>query len=84
MSDIAKEREDLAKVDLDIAEGERRVNEQIALIERLAEHGHDVTEAKKLLQNYETTLEAWREHRHLIIEEIERLEGRKPEAPSVS
>jgi len=41
------------------------VTEQIALIEEVTRDGHDTTEARKLLRNYETTLEAWREHPRL-------------------
>jgi len=74
-----KEREDLAKADIDIAEGEKRVAEQIALVERLAAHGHDLTEAKKLLQNYEQTLEAFQAHRQIILDEIARQEGPEPQ-----
>ena len=70
-----KERQHLDRADADIAAGEGRVTEQIALIERLAVQGQNTTEAQKLLQSYQETLETWREHRQLIVEEIERLEG---------
>ena len=78
MPRATKEREDLAKAEVDIAEGEKRLSEQIALIERLAEHGHDVTEAERLRRNYEQTLEEFRRHRALILYEIERQEGPEP------
>jgi hypothetical protein len=81
MSHLWKERQDLDKADADIAAGEKRVTEQITLIERLAAEGQDTTEARKLLRNYETTLEAWRDHRRLILEEIERLEGPALDGP---
>ncbi|WP_114771326.1 hypothetical protein [Microvirga subterranea] len=81
MSRIRKEREDLAKANVHIAEGERRVAQQIGLIQWMTKKGHDTEEATKLLWNYQTTLETWREHRRLILQEIARLEGRDPEAP---
>lgn len=81
MSRAWKEREDLAKADVDIAEGERRLAQQISLIQWMAKKGQDPEEATKLLWNYQTTLEAWREHRRLILQEIARLEGPDPEAP---
>ncbi|EIM26812.1 hypothetical protein [Microvirga lotononidis] len=70
-----KECEDLAKADIDISEGERRVAQQITLIGWMAQKRHDTEEATKLLWNYQTTLAGWREHRRLILEAIERLEG---------
>ena len=79
-----KKREELAKADIDIAEGEKRVGEQVALIERLANHGHDVTEAMKLLQNYERTLEEFHRHRQIILTEIARQEGPEPQNPLTS
>ena len=75
MSDLRKERDDLARADQQIADGERRLSDQVLLIERMIKHGHDTTEAKRLLQNYEETLKQWHCHRQLIIHEIARLEG---------
>ena len=60
MTDLRKEYGDLAKADPDIAEGEKRVTDQILLIERLTQHGHDTTEAQNLLRNLEETLAQWR------------------------
>jgi hypothetical protein len=76
-----KEREDLAKAEADITAGEKRVSEQILLIDELVRDGHDVTEAGELLQSFEDTLEQWRWHRQLILDEIRRQEGPDPEAP---
>ncbi len=73
-----KEREDLAKADLDIAAGERRVAEQIALIEQMTRKGQNTTEASRLLRNYDETLEQFRFHRQLILDEIARQEGPDP------
>ena len=75
MPNLQQEREHLARADRHIAEGARRVAEQIDLIAWMTKKGHDLTEAQKLLRNYEETLAQWRWHRRLIMEEITRLEG---------
>jgi len=72
-----KEREDLAKAEIDVAEGERRLAQQITLIQAMAKKGHDTEEATKLLWNYMQTLEQFRRHRQLSLDEIERQEGPK-------
>ena len=46
MSDRQKEREDLARADFDVAEGEKRVSEQIILIQQLTERGEERVEAE--------------------------------------
>ena len=69
------EHEHLAKADIDIAAGEKRVAEQIALIAWMARKGQDTAEAEKLLRTLERTLETWRDHRRLILEAIARQEG---------
>ena len=81
MPRIRKEREDLAEADVHITEGERRLAQQITLIEWMAKKGHDTEEATKLLWNYMQTLEQWRRHRQLTLDEIARLEGPNHEAP---
>jgi ferritin-like protein len=67
MPDKQKAFEDLAK-----AEGEKRVAAQIAIIARMTEKGQDTTEAKKLLQDLEKTLEQFRTHRQLIVDALAR------------
>jgi hypothetical protein len=51
-----KERQNLAKAHADIVAGEKRVTEQILLVDELTRDGYDTTEARKLLQNYEKPL----------------------------
>jgi len=75
MPDLATERQHLAKADRDIAEGEARISHQAALIERLREGGHRVSEAEELLAVLQQTLQAWQDHRAEIIRTIVRLEG---------
>ena len=73
-----KEREDLAKAEIDITAGEMRVAEQIALIEWMTNKGQDTTEARRLLRNYDETLEQFQVHRQLILDEIVRQERHEP------
>jgi hypothetical protein len=72
MPDKQKAFEDLAKAERDIAEREKRVAAQIAIIARMTEKGQDTTEAKKLLQDLEKTLEQFRTHRQLIVDALAR------------
>jgi hypothetical protein len=74
MPDLHQERLDLDRAGLHIAQGERRIAEQILLIEWMRKKGHDTADAERLLQNFEQTLDTWRDHRWLIAEAIERLD----------
>jgi hypothetical protein len=58
----------LAKIDRDIAEGERHVAEQIALIKWMSAECLDTTLAQSLLFNLEEILKHWHAHRQLILE----------------
>lgn len=58
----------LAKIDRDIAEGERHVAEQIALIKWMSQECLDTTLAQNLLFNLEQILKHWHAHRQLILE----------------
>jgi hypothetical protein len=49
---------------------ERRVADQVALIDRLLQHGHDVTIAQSLLGTFKDSLAAHRSHRKLILSAI--------------
>ena len=75
--DLQKELQDLAKADRDIAEGERRLTEQIALIRLMTERGESTLEAEKIRRNFEETLEVFRSHRRLIAETLARIEGHR-------
>lgn len=72
--DLQKELKDLAKAELDIIEGERRITEQIIRIEAMRNAGKDTTRAEEMLRTLEETLEAWRAHRQVILDAIARLE----------
>jgi hypothetical protein len=58
----------LAKIDRDIAEGERHVAEQIALVKWMSAECLDTTLAQSLLLNLEQILQHWHAHRQLILE----------------
>jgi hypothetical protein len=72
MPDKQKAFEDLAKTERDIAEREKRVAAQIAIIARMTEKGQDTTEAQKLLQDLEKTLKQFRTRRQLIVDALTR------------
>jgi hypothetical protein len=58
----------LARIDRDIAEGERNVAEQIALIKWMREECLDTTLAQNSPCNLEQILKQWHAHRQLILE----------------
>jgi hypothetical protein len=70
MADLQQEREHLILADRHLAAGERRIAEQITLIEKMIQQGQDAAEAKKLLRNFEVTLKIWHAHRQLILDTI--------------
>ncbi|MGI3778727.1 MAG: hypothetical protein ACRYGC_15670 [Janthinobacterium lividum] len=78
MLTLEDERGHLAKADRDLAEGERRISAQMLMIEHLRATGHGTDAAERLLLTLRETLEAWLNHRVLIVEAITRLEGASP------
>ena len=74
MSNLGLEREHLITANRNITDGERRISAQALLTERLRSAGHETTDAELLLQTLQETLETWRRHRDLIVQEIARLE----------
>ncbi|GJE42464.1 hypothetical protein F6X53_05285 [Methylobacterium soli] len=73
MINLEQENDHLAQVDQHIAEGDLRVTEQIALIERMTKDGQDTASATELLRALKEMLEQWRWHRHLILDRIAQL-----------
>lgn len=73
MDELAAERATLAKADRDIADGERRIAEQEALIERLRRGDQPTTTAEALLAALSETLEVWRSHRREVLRRIDHL-----------
>ncbi|WP_336490004.1 hypothetical protein [Methylobacterium nigriterrae] len=78
MPDLQQERERLAQADRHIAEGRRRVTNQVVLIARLAQDRHDTAEARRLLVTLEETLDEWYEDRQIILSTIARLTAAMP------
>lgn len=82
MSRMWKERKDPAEVDVQITKGERRLAQQITLIQWMTKKGQDTEEVAKLLWHYQQALEQLRWHRQLISDDIAPLEGPDHGAPS--
>jgi hypothetical protein len=78
MTNLQQERDDLIQADRHLAEGERRIAEQIELIQRMTRNGYDTVVAKGLLRLLEETLTIWKQHRVLILETIARYELSEP------
>ena len=55
-----------------VAESQKRVQAQVALVARLARDGHDTAQAKSLLQQFEDTLALQVETRDRILQELRR------------
>jgi hypothetical protein len=67
MPDLPKEREDLATAKRDIAEGERPIADQKALLAWMTERGQDTVEHEKLHRVSEETLQNGRIQQHLLL-----------------
>jgi len=55
-----------------VTQGERRIAEQEERVVHLARGGHDLTEARKLLVNFQASQALFIQHRDEIREELER------------
>jgi len=84
MTDLQQERDELIQADRHLAEGERRIAEQIQLIEWMTRHGYDTIVAKDLLRLLEETLTIWKQHRQLILDAIARYECSGAERPRMA
>ena len=63
-------RQHLELANKHVAEGQARIEAQIALVARLERDGHDTLQAKKLLEQFEQTLALQIETRERIIQEL--------------
>ncbi|WP_336487943.1 hypothetical protein [Methylobacterium nigriterrae] len=72
---LEDEKADLVKADQDIADGERRVTEQVARIEKLRADGHDTSRAEGMLLTLKAALAEWYAHRAEILGRIDRLQN---------
>ncbi|ACL63054.1 hypothetical protein [Methylobacterium nodulans] len=71
---LQQEQEDLIQADRHLAAGEKRVIEQIVLLQRMTEKGYDTATGKDLLRLLEETMVIWQDHRQLILDAIARHE----------
>ena len=70
MDSLRKELKDLTAIEEYIAAGDRRVADLIIQIEEMAGRGEDTTAADQTLRLFRDTLEAWREHRRMVLDDI--------------
>lgn len=76
MLSLETEKQNLAKADRDIAEGERRIAEQTVLLNKMSKSGMgDLSSAQQLLTSLKQTLQTWKDHRAIILETIAAIEG---------
>jgi len=72
IADLAMQVRHLEQAELHVAQGERHIARQEVLVTRLALHGHNVTEARKLLDNLYVSQALLTQHRDQIRKELER------------
>ena len=76
---MALSREDevrrLGESDMHIADSERRIMHQTALVEELRRDGHDTTEGEKMLAGFKDALETMRAHHALIVDAIRSIDA---------
>lgn len=75
-SELERERRDLAKSEIDLAEGQQRIDRQVALIAQMRTRGFDASEGERLLELLRDTLAGWQLHHGLIVDRIAYLERR--------
>ncbi|WP_336492356.1 hypothetical protein [Methylobacterium nigriterrae] len=76
ISSLDVEKATLIKADQDIADGERRITEQIDRIEELRADGRDTARSEELLATFKDTLAEWYAHREQILRRINDLRNR--------
>ena len=69
--DPAMHLRNLEQADWHVAQGERHIAKQEERVTRLASRGHDVTEARKLLDNFYVSQSLLIQHRDQIRQELE-------------
>jgi hypothetical protein len=74
-AELAFERDQLVKAELDISQGWSRYNNQRDLVTSLQARGQDTVHAMRLAELLLETLQQWETHRRLIEQRIEHLEG---------
>ena len=75
MLSLDQEQAHLARADLDIADGQRRITAQELRIQEMRLNGRDTLRAEELLVTLHETLVQWHAHREEILRTIRRLEA---------
>lgn len=65
----------LNEADGHIADGERRITEQLLVVGKLRADGRDTREAERLLRMMEESLSAFQQHRQLTVDMIEQIDA---------
>ena len=73
-AELAMERDQLAKAEVDIEQGWNRYRNQQELVEVMQFRGQDTRQAERLVELLGETLQQWECHRHLILQRIDHLE----------
>lgn len=73
-AELAFERDQLAKADLDLEQGRDRYRNQRDLVEAMQFKGQDTRQAERLVELLGQTLQQWECHRGLILQRIDHLE----------
>jgi hypothetical protein len=68
----------LAEADRYIAAGEEHLNRQVLLIDERSKAGQDTADAESLLYGMRVVVQAWRDHRALVLEELARHDKSMP------
>ena len=74
-AELAFERDQLVKADLDIEQGWSRYRKQQDMVEALQIGGHNTVHAERLVELLGETLQQWECHRQLIQQRIDHLEA---------
>jgi len=75
MHAVERERKHLAEANRHIAAAKRQIERQKKVIEKLAQAGHEPDIAKSLLHAMGRSLDAFEQHRELIVETMKTLEA---------
>jgi hypothetical protein len=78
MISTTEKHAELATLNADIASGEARAKAQIRHIAELRAVGRDTTQAQAVLEAMNVTLDARRERRRRILDELQHYESRGP------
>jgi hypothetical protein len=73
---VKSTEEQLEEATRHVNEKQRRIEEQLVLIERLKDGGHDTTEAERLLATYLQVMDTFGHHRDQLVTEADSKESK--------